>query len=390
MTRAARRRAPLLLLVSIALCLPLQAVGDKSENPQQALEALDSSIGKIRKEQEKDQATQASLSRKLKNTEQEIAVIGARLRKLREKIDTRNGRLDEYRQERKQLARSLQQHHEKLSRQARASYVTGRQEFFKLLFNQEDPARVGRVLGYYRYYHRARLDAMATVREDIGRLEILEEKINTELAELEALASKNREHQAELQQAGKKRATLLGKLESRIKSRDARLGKLLKEKQQLENLIADLVGGDDVRFSEGTPFAKRKGKLGWPTHGKLGARYGQARLGGMKWQGIVIRASEGQEVRAVARGKVAFADWLPGYGMVLIIEHGGDYLSLYGYNQSLLKDKGDWVETGEAIATVGNSGGQDASGLYFEIRHKGRASNPSRWLNSGARLAKRP
>lgn len=389
MTHLARRRIPPLLLVVAALCLPAPAGAEKSENPQKALEALDSSIGKIRKEQQKDQASQASLSRKLQHTEKEIAFIGIRLRKLQQKIDDRNRTLDGYRAEREQLAQSLGKHHEELARQARANYVTGRQEFFKLLFNQEDPARVGRVLGYYRYYHQARLDAMATVREDIGRLEILQEKISSELSSLQALIERNREQRQELQRAGKKRAVLLGRLENRIKDRDSRLAKLLKEKQQLEKLIADLIDDDDARFADGTPFARHKGKLGWPTRGKVQARFGQARLGGMKWQGIVIHASEGQEVRAVARGKVAFADWLPGYGMVLILDHGGNYLSLYGYNQSLLKEKGDWVETGEAIATVGNSGGQDVSGLYFEIRHKGKASNPRRWLNQGATLARR-
>lgn len=378
------RRKLLALLLTAGLCLP--AVADDS--PRKTLNSLEGSIDQIRQELQQDQASKVSAARRLKQVEQRVAGIGSSLRKLQRDLDERRQRLGEYRDQRRELTKRLGRHHQELSRQVRASYYTGRQEFFKLLFNQEQPARVGRVLGYYRYYHQARLSAMDTVREDIGRLEILEEQIAAELERLKTLQARRTKEHRELLAAQRQRSAVLSDLDTRIRSKDDRLDKMLGEKKQLEKLIRRLAGDSQGRFGKAPPFVGRKDRLGWPAAGRLAASFGQARIGGLTWQGLLIRADEGSDVRAVSAGKVAFADWLPGYGMVLILEHGGGFLSLYGYNQSLLKNRGDRVETGEVIATVGNSGGQSASGLYFEIRYQGKARDPRIWLSRNIRLAR--
>ena len=160
---------------------------------------------------------------------------------------------------------------------------------------------------------------------------------------------------------------------------------------QLQNLINSIeeifVDAPVPGFSRQT-FAELKGKLAWPVKGKLRKLYGRHKpLSNLRWQGIVIEAPIGRQIRAVSHGRVAFADWLRGLGNLIIIDHGNSYLSLYGHNESLFKSAGEWVESGDVIASIGNSGGQKANGLYFEIRKKGKPQNPTGWCKAGNRFS---
>ena len=181
----------------------------------------------------------------------------------------------------------------------------------------------------------------------------------------------------------KERKKVVRSLKAEIKSKGQQLDGLLADEQELKSLLQALTEAlSDIPAAPGDhkPFAKLKGKLKWPTSGRRLKAYGESRrIGSLRWQGVVIAGKEGQEVKAVSHGRVAYADWLRGYGLLLIIDHGDGYMTLYGHNQSLFREVGDWVEKGEVIAAVGNSGGIDNHALYFEIRKDGKPTDPIRW-----------
>jgi septal ring factor EnvC (AmiA/AmiB activator) len=269
-----------------------------------------------------------------------------------------------------------------LGSQVRLSYITGRAEVFKLLLSQESPATLGRMLVYYDYLNRARIARIAAVGADLRRLSALNadtERVEAELKDLEAAQATQ---VAALAKARDDRQAVVARLESTIQDDNAAVAKLRGEEKRLSELVEQLrklMAGLPVEGDQ--PFAALKGKLGWPVQGRLTGDFGQPRAGGVvKWNGVLLEAPAGTAVRAVYHGRVAFADWLPGLGLLLIVDHGGGYMSLYGHNEALLKESGDWVQPGETIAQVGDTGGQARPALYFEIRFKGEPVNPHTWI----------
>ena len=260
--------------------------------------------------------------------------------------------------------------------------MTGRQELFKLLLSQENPATLGRMLVYFDYYNRARsarIDAVAGELTQLAGLEQETTRVATELAALEATQARE---VAGLEASRDQRHAAVTKLDADIRDGTAAVGKLRAEEQRLADLVkrvSELMAGFPVDTDE--PFAGLKGKLAWPVQGRLTGDFGQSRgAGPVKWNGVLLEASAGTPVRAIYHGRVAFADWLQGLGLLVIVDHGGGYMSLYGHNEALLKESGDWVEPGETIAQVGDSGGQSRAGLYFEIRYNGEPVNPHPWI----------
>jgi septal ring factor EnvC (AmiA/AmiB activator) len=248
--------------------------------------------------------------------------------------------------------------------------------------NQEDPDTVGRVLAYYDYYNRARIESINQVKDQVDLINSLKRRIESETDKLEKLKSSQLAKNRDLNTFRESRKLVLKQLESDIHQKDLELQKLLEEEQKLFALINQLEREKDkiIYREEIPPFNTLKGKLDWPASGKLMNRYGARRkVGNLKWQGIKISAEAGNDVRAVHTGKVLFADWFRNLGLLIILDHGEGYMSLYGYNQSLLKKPGDWVLAGETIAYAGNSGGQRVPGVYFEIRHNGKPLDPSLW-----------
>ena len=184
-----------------------------------------------------------------------------------------------------------------------------------------------------------------------------------------------------MQRDKQKRRLVLARFDSEIKQKGQRLAQLEEDRQQLEDLLEELRRQETPSMPDSGAFAGRQGTLPWPVKGKVSARFGTPRDSGkLKWQGIMIDTHEGADVRAVAPGTGGFADWMRGYGLLLIIDHGDGYMSLYGQNQALHKNAGDPVADGETIASVGDSGGRNSNGLYFEIRYQGKPSNPLAWL----------
>lgn len=270
---------------------------------------------------------------------------------------------------------------EQLGAQVRAAYTTGDQERIKLLLNQHDPATLGRLLAYYAYMSEYRGNNIAAVNDIIGELRALQEEAAAEESRLAGLARARVAELARLNESQAHRSTLLTSLKSKIAEEGSEIERLAAEEEDLTRLIAELTSIlSDYPITSEEQFSKFKGRLTWPIAGKLVHDFGQPRGSGqVKWNGVVLAAPRGREVRSVYHGRVVFADWLAGMGLLVIVDHGESYMSLYGYNEATLKTAGDWVAPGDVIATVGDSGGQAQPGLYFEIRHGRTPVNPRAW-----------
>ena len=270
-----------------------------------------------------------------------------------------------------------------LAAQVKAAYTSGRQERLKLLLNQHDPATMGRLLTYYRYMSDYRGENIETVNGYIAELAELRAEVAVEESRLAVLTNTRAAELRELDAAQAERQALLTSLKARIADESAQIDRLAAEERDLARLIGELSSIlSDYPITSEEPFSNLKGNLTWPVAGRLIHDFGQPRAGGkVTWNGVVLAAPRGSEVRSIYHGRVVFADWLAGMGLLVIVDHGEDYLTLYGYNETTLKTAGDWVAPGDVIATVGDSGGQQQTGLYFEVRKGTRPQNPRQWVS---------
>jgi len=367
---------------SFLISQPAQAAPSSLEQRQQ-LEALKSRVNSLRKSlatAENIKSKERAALRKLEIT------VGKQIRKLKlieRNIKTQERKLIALTQQQKNLQQSLQDNKKGLAGQLQAAYMMGRQEYMKMLMNQETPAVFGRTMRYYDYFNHARTDKMTTISETLRTLNEVEAKLIEENRTLLALRKSQKLANSVLFKDKSARKKVLASLERDINSKKRTLQNALGDIARLEELLLGLQRAiDDVAIApkQDVRFSKLRGKLTLPVSGKLLARYGSRRKQGkLRWQGVMIDAKQGQAVRAISHGRVAFADWLRGFGLLIIIDHGEGYMSLYGHNQSLNMETGDWVESGEVIASAGNTGGRGRSGLYFEIRRNGKPTNPLRW-----------
>jgi septal ring factor EnvC (AmiA/AmiB activator) len=351
------------------------------------LATLRKQIQDLRESLDTARSKKGSLQQRLRATELEIGKLNISIKNLEHQLDQQARELDKLHAQRSQQQDNLVEQRQSLEAQIRASYAMGKQGYMKLLLNQQDPAVVGRVLTYYDYINRARTQRINTIASTLKKIDNLEATIDEKTSRLETMHDEQAQKKRALEDSRKSRHQIIVKLDADINSNEKRLKQLLQDEASLVELLEGIrkalanIPPDKGNFQ---PFATLKGHLPWPTAGRVTRRFGAARNAGqLKWHGVMINSSEGEQVKAIYHGRVAFADWLRGYGLLLIIDHGNGYMSLYGDNQSLYKDVGDWVEAGETIATVGNSGGHVASGLYFEIRHNGTPENPLTWCKKG-------
>jgi septal ring factor EnvC (AmiA/AmiB activator) len=339
------------------------------------IKALEARIA--RETAQRDEGTRA-----LRAAEVEMAAATRRLAAVRGDLASQQTARRELTQETERTHRRLAAEKNALARQVRSSYMTGREELFKLLLSQEDPAALGRMLVYFDYYNRARSARIDTVAGELTRLAQLDAKTQRVATELTALEAAQARELAALERSRDERKNAVAELDADIRDGSSAVAKLRAEERRLADLVtrlSELMAGFPVTTDE--PFASLKGKLPWPVEGRLAGDYGQPRGDGpVRWNGVLLEAAAGTPVRAVYHGRIAFADWLQGLGLLVIVDHGGGYMSLYGHNEALLKESGDWVEPGEAIAQVGDTGGQARAGLYFEIRVNGEAVNPNPWI----------
>ncbi len=346
------------------------------------LESVRSQIADVKSDLDSAKSESDKLEEELRETEMSIGNISLRLKELEEEIQKRKSRLEQLNQTIVGHEKALELERAYLARQIRAAFMDGRSDYLKLLLNQEDPAKVGRVLAYYDYYNRSRIDSINTIKNKVETINGLSTMLVSETEQLEKLKDRQIERNEQLVAYRESRTGILERLEKDISEKDQQLKSLLEHEQKLSALFNKLDKRDDkiTFFEDIAPFNSLKGKLQWPAEGRLLNKFGSNRRGeSLKWQGVKIGAANGNEVRAVYTGRVIFADWFRNLGLLIIIDHGDGYMTLYGYNQNLLKKPGDWVLGGETIAYVGDTGGQSAPGVYFEIRHRGKAQNPELW-----------
>ncbi len=326
------------------------------------------------------------LHNELRTHEKNIGRISNDLLITSQQLKTQTRTLKQQQKKIAKLRKQLLQHKDVLSQQLRAAYSIGRQDYLKLLLNQQNPAALGRTLSYYDYFIKVRSENVISVKNEITEIEQLQIAIHKQTKKLQ-LSQQTRSNEIQsLRDTKKQRKLVLSKLNKEIRSKSRKLGKMRGDEKRLERLLQKLMQAmPDIPEQVETliNFGRQKGQMQWPVKGKIRAKYGSSRkMGKLKWQGVIINAKEGEAVRAISHGQVAFADWLPGYGLLLIINHGDNFMSLYGFNQSLYRQPGDWIEAGETIASVGKSGGNSRPSLYFEIRHNGKPMNPSLWCRS--------
>jgi len=379
----------LALTIGVLLSAPLcYAESDDREQQkkqtQQQLQQLQQKIQSVKQllDQTRKKATNAE--KELRKTELEINQSAITLRSTAKKIDNSENELSKLRQQESELQNQKKKQLEALESQIRSAYMTGRQEYLKLLLSQENPAILGRVMTMYRYLNKARGEEIDKLQQTIDRLVKVQASIITQLDVLKKLYAEQKQQNQQLLALKQQRKNVVRQLLNEAKSEDSRLAGLLADEKQLKDVIEELsrVVMQILPPQELKGLGNLKGKLLWPTQGKVSASFGSRRnKRGSLWHGVVLSAPEGAEVNAIHHGRVVFSDWLRGFGLLTIIDHGDQYMSLYAFNQSLLKSVGENVEAGEPIATVGQSGGQDEPGVYFELRYKSKPVDPKRWIS---------
>jgi len=330
-----------------------------------------------------------TLTEELARQERQIGDLTRRLRELDLQITAQRARLAELEGEKSYWGEIVAQHSEVLGELLRAAYVVGRQERLKLILNQENAAVVSRMVVYYDYLNRDRVNRIRAAEDSLAALKRIEAGITEEERRLLSLESETIAEQAKLQQSRQERGRLLARLDEDIRDRGSQLAELEQNAERMESLLVDL----QRKLEEATlagpsqeSFSERRGALMWPAAGRLAERFGAPRRGsGLPWDGVVISAREGSEVRAVFPGQVVFSDWLRGFGLLLIIDHGDGYMTLYGHNQTLFKGAGEQVQAGEVVALAGRSGGRSEAGVYFAIRHQGKPVDPRKWCQAARR-----
>jgi septal ring factor EnvC (AmiA/AmiB activator) len=374
-------------IVQSAACSALLLVSSVSALAQtqeeRALTAVREQLESLQTRLERSNADRERQYAQLRRIELDGAAAAATLEEFRERLAQQEARRAEIDEQSSQTRVRLGRERVALANQVRMSYLTGRQETIKLMLNQESPERLGRMMVYYDYLNRTRSRRIANVSRELDVLAELgaaADQVTRELAALEA------EQQRELEGLEKlrvERQVAVGTLEETIESAQQEIDRLQAEEQRLTELVREInevLAEFPVDSQE--PFSASRGRLAWPIPGTVLSRFGQSRVGAqVRWQGVQVAAPAGTPVRSVYHGRVVFSDWLPGHGLLIIVDHGERYMSLYGHNEALLKESGDWVEPGEAIAQVGDSGGQAQTALYFEIRRDGNPVDPQPWMS---------
>ena len=369
---------------------------EDERDAQQRLDEIRAAIDELDQKVTTARGENRALEAQLRQTELEIGRIAQQISAITASVREKNARLALLRQQREKLAAELSEQQAKLAADIRGLYAIVRQDPLKMLLNQHDASRLARTLRYANYLHQAHAKRLEGLRRTGQQLQDSVSEIERESANLQALQGVLRDTQGQLERQRAARAVVLAAVAARVSDGDKRLADLRANERQLNTVLArirrelaDIPSTLDGR----QPFATLKNRLPWPTEGAIVRAFGTPRGSGtLKWQGVVIGNEVGRHVRAVSPGRVAFADWLRGFGLMVIIDHGSGYMSLYGHNQSLRKTTGDWVETGDVIASVGNSGGNQQPGLYFESRRRGVPLDPVLWCrgtmppNQGARL----
>ena len=347
------------------------------------LKAVKAEIAKIAAQVRRDSVDRSKLTRNLRAAEVSVADARTGLGRLRVERSERAAKRAELAREKAGREAALAAEQRELASELRSAYLIGREEPLKLLLNQEDPARAGRMFAYYSYFGRARADRIARIEAYVAGIAALDAGLRAEEERLADLEGQQKAQVAQLEAARAGRRKALAELEAESHTRAQTLEQLRREQAGLEKLVRDLKRALEQYPVDGkAAFGKLRGKLAWPVVGKLVATFGSTRAGAIKWDGVMIATGRGAPVRSIASGRIAYADWLPGLGLLVIVDHGDHYLSLYGHNDQLYKAVGERVAPGDTIAAAGDSGGRSRTELYFEIRRNGKPIDPGPWFRA--------
>ena len=377
-----------ILAMALALLLTGPVFAEETRNPQellQELEVLEAEIQKFRDMLKKTEGERSELESSLKANETDINQILKRIESIQTDLTKGEDKLSSLSGQQKALNRQKVDQQEQIALQIRAAYEMGQQPYLKVLLNQQDPQKIERMMTYFSYITDARQAEISTYEETITQLANLGQLIAEQNQSLLDQRAQLRAEQSDLLTARQAKQQVFALLSQEILSAGNQLERRLADRQQLDDLlnrittsIASLSSQKDTR-----PFAEMQGDLLLPVAGQVSQKFGAQRYAGkLRWNGLMIEAKEGDPVHAVHYGRVVFSEWLRGFGLLMIVSHGDGYMSLYGHNQVLYREAGDWVAAGETIASVGNTGGQAGFGLYFEIRSAGKPFDPQLWCQA--------
>ena len=354
---------------------------------QNKLEGIQKDISKVQGHLKGSKKKRRHVLTELKTLESKIGINSRILNQLTKDAEKIKSQKRVFEKALKNIDSALDKQRDVLSRQMRSAYGMGQQQGIKLLLNQQDIGKIGRTHKYFDYLNNARQKQIDTFLITIQQKQQTETKFKQALLKQNKLLEKRREKKSLRERQRLERKELLTEISDKIKNQQSTLSDLQTSRNKLENVLESL--GElltNIPTENATNFKSLKGKLPWPVKGSFLGKFGQSKHhGGLKWKGVLIKAKSGTPVRVISSGQVAFSDWLQGFGFITIINHGGGFMSLYGHNETLLKQSGEWVQAGETIASAGDSGGQKQSGVYFEIRSHGKPVNPDSWCSSSVK-----
>ena len=372
----------LLGLLILLLSLGAEADSADEQSTRARLQQLAKEIESITRKQREDEARRGTLQQALRQSETELAELQQRIGAIEAEIDATGKRLDSLGEERKALTALRDAQREQIARDMREAWQLGKQGHLKLLLNQESPQTLARVSTYYGYLFRARQARIEAFRSTMDELAGVVRDVLTARTRLGDSREELEQRRRGLAAARAERQQTLKKIAADMEARGSSLAQLESDREQLEALLEEIESTvKQLQVPENAQaFAELRGAMPWPVTGRRSNSFGRPRnQGKMVWYGINIEAEAGSTVRAIHHGRVVYADWLRGSGLLLVIDHGDDYMSLYAHNETLLLEVGEWVTAGTPVSTVGDSGGRESPGLYFEIRHRGKPVDPAAW-----------
>lgn len=362
---------------------------------QDELENLRKRIAAMQREMDKTSESKSEVADALRESERGISNSNRKIAELAEQQRAADRKLNELQAQEQQLGNSLEVQQTQLGKLLHQQYLGGKQEYLKLLLNNQDPNQIARNLQYYQYIARNRAIWLNTMRDNLAALNAASTATREQRSELASLRAEQATQKKILQKEQTARQQMLSKISRQLRQQRREINRLQRDENRLAHLIEkiakmlaqpkskSLFRNDDLPddLFDGSPFDQLKGKLALPVKGEVSNRFGTPRPDStVLWKGLFLRTPSGQAVKAIAAGRVVFSDWLRGFGNLLIVDHGQSYMSVYGNNETLYKQVGDELHGGDTIASVGNSGGNENSGLYFELRHQGKPFDPMKWL----------
>ena len=373
-----------LWLAVTMLAVVTPALAEQQVTPGQ-IEDLKEEIADIDEWLADAEEDRSSLEQQLSGLEQEIGRLTRERRELRQQAREQQQRLTKLGKEETELTRVLESQRDSLKKQIRAAWMEGDAPAVKVLLNEIDPDKIARTMTYYEYLSRDTIDRLEAFAANLRQLKETQKQVKAGRMRLAELEENVADRQQKLSSSKKEREQTLAALKTDISNRLSERKELEEDRKRLEKLLREVEEAiaNIPTPNESDPFGSLKNKLPWPAEGKIVRNFGDSYASGkLKHNGLLINTAEEGDVKAVHYGRVVFANWLRGFGLITILDHGDGYMTLYGHSSSLFTSPGDWVEAGEAIAQAGRTGGTNDPAVYFEVRHNGKPDNPRRWLGN--------